>query len=70
MSDISQNARAKASRSKQIGSLSEAETRIFQASSAFVSACHEATVALYALTAKIREIDKKVELRPRGKVKA
>jgi hypothetical protein len=49
-------------------SLEEAQLRMFQASSAFVSACQEATVAMHALTAKIREMEKKVE--PGRKVKA
>ncbi len=43
------------------GSLAEAEIRMFQASSAFVSACQEATVAMHALTAKIKEMEKKAE---------
>jgi hypothetical protein len=49
---------------------SEAEARMFQASSAFVSACQEATVAMHALTAKIREMEKKVEPVRRVKAKA
>jgi hypothetical protein len=48
---------------------SEAEIRMFQASSAFVSACQEATVAMHALTAKIREMEKKVDLSGKTKVK-
>jgi hypothetical protein len=35
----------------------EAAIRIFQASNAFVGACQEATVALHALTAKIRAME-------------
>lgn len=51
-------------------SLEEAEFRMFQASSAFVSACQEATVAMHALTAKIREMEKKAEPVKKPKVKA
>jgi hypothetical protein len=57
-------------RSRAISTLSEAEVRMFQASSAFVSACQEATVAMHALTAKIREMEKKVEPQRKLKVKA
>jgi hypothetical protein len=51
-------------------SFSEAETRMFQASRAFVSACQEATVAMHALTAKIREMEKTLEQDKRAKTKA
>jgi hypothetical protein len=51
-------------------SLEEAEFRMFQASSAFVSACQEATVAMHALTAKIRAMEKKVEPIKGSKAKA
>jgi hypothetical protein len=40
---------------------SEAKARMFQASSTILSACQEATVAMHALTGKIREMDRKVE---------
>jgi hypothetical protein len=49
---------ARVIRSQPAGNLAEAETRMFQASSAFVSACQEATVAMHALTAKIKDMDK------------
>jgi hypothetical protein len=39
----------------------EAAMRIFQASNAFVNACQEATVALHALTAKIRAMEASAE---------
>jgi hypothetical protein len=41
-------------------SFGHSEVRMFQASNAFVNACHEATVAMHALTAKIRELEKQV----------
>jgi hypothetical protein len=43
---------------------------MFQASRAFVSACQEATVAMHALTAKIREMEKTLEQDKRAKTKA
>jgi hypothetical protein len=49
---------------------SEAEIRMFQASSAFVSACQEATVAMHALTAKIREMEKKLVPAKKKKIKS
>jgi hypothetical protein len=49
---------ARVTRSSIQARISESEARIFQASSAFVSACQDATLALYALTAKLREIEK------------
>jgi hypothetical protein len=52
---------ARVHRPSSPASLEEAEFRMFQASSAFVSACQEATVAMHALTAKIRDMEKKVE---------
>lgn len=58
----------RAIRSIPTGSLAEAEIRMFQASSAFVSACQEATVAMHALTAKIKEMEKKAE--PSRKIKS
>jgi hypothetical protein len=61
---------ARAQRSSSPASLEEAEFRMFQASSAFVSACQDATVAMHALTAKIREMEKKVEPRRKVKTKA
>lgn len=68
MSD-SHSSSARVTRSQPAGSLAEAETRMFQASSAFVSACQEATVAMHALTAKIREMEKKVEQGQSNKAK-
>jgi hypothetical protein len=50
-------------------SISEAEARMFQASNAFVSACQEATMAMHALTAKIREMEKKVAPVRKEKIK-
>ncbi len=56
----------------------EVEVRMFHASGAFVSACQEATVAMHALTAKIREMEKNAEpprrvankVKPKEKTKA
>jgi hypothetical protein len=49
-------------------SITQAQIHMFQASSTFVNACQDATMALHALTAKIKEIEKKLE--PARKVKA
>lgn len=65
MSDVYSSS-SRVTRSALAGSLAEAETRMFQASSAFVSACQEATVAMHALTAKIRAMEKMAEP-PRSK---
>ncbi|NJM43672.1 MAG: hypothetical protein HC858_06275, partial [Brachymonas sp.] len=48
--------------------LRQAEIRVFQASNVFVGACQEATMALHALTAKIRELEK--ALQPPRRVQA
>ncbi len=50
-----------AARSSLATQEAEAAMRIFQASNAFVNACQDATVALQALTAKIRAMEAPVE---------